>query len=307
MRLAVTGKSGQVVSALRERANQDLEIVAVGRPEFDLARTPFDEGLAVFARLAPDAIVSAAAYTAVDKAESEAAEAAAINAAGAGSVAKIAARLGVPVIHISTDYVFDGSKSAPYVEADPVAPLGVYGQTKRDGELAVAAATPNHVILRTAWVYSPFGNNFLKTMLRLAADRPELRVVADQAGNPTAALDIADAVIAIARNMLARPDDAGLRGVFHMAGSGDTTWAAFADHILAVSAELGGPTATVTPITTADYPTPARRPANSRLSSALLAERHGVVMPDWQASTRRTVQRLLGTQTTLHSLGAASS
>ena len=292
MRLAVTGKTGQVVTALLERAAiAGVEVITVGRPEFDLANP--DSAAQLFDALRPDVIVSAAAYTAVDKAESDSAVAHSVNAVGPGVVAQAAARLGIPIIHLSTDYVFDGSKAAPYAEDDATAPLGVYGSSKLAGEQAVAAATPDHAILRTAWVYSPFGNNFLKTMLRVAADRPGLRVVDDQRGNPTSALDIAEAILDVARNLVARPDDAQLRGVFHMTGTGEGSWADFATEIFAASAERGGPSAAVVRIATADYPTPARRPANSRLSSARLAKIHHVVMPDWKLSTRETVARLV--------------
>lgn len=291
MRLAVTGKTGQVASALLERgAVSGVGVLAVGRPEFDLAMPHTVEALEA---LRPDVIVSAAAYTAVDKAEAEAALAHSVNGAGPGVVAEAAARLGIPVIHISTDYVFDGSKQTPYVEDDPTTPLGVYGASKLAGEHAVAAATQDYAILRTAWVYSNFGNNFLKTMLRLAADRPELRVVDDQIGNPTSALDIADAVIAVARNLVERPDERQLRGVFHLAGAGEASWADFASEIMVAASERGGPAATVIRVGTADYPTPARRPANSRLSSAKLAEVHRFVMPDWKMSMRRIVARLV--------------
>lgn len=290
MRLVVTGKTGQVATALAERA-AGVTVIAVGRPELDLSQAENAE--AILREAKPDAVVSAAAYTGVDKAESDAEAAWAINAEAPGHLAAAAARLGVPIVHLSTDYVFDGSKPAPYVESDATGPLGVYGASKLGGEEAVAGATDNHAILRTAWVYSPFGNNFLKTMLRLATDRPELRVVDDQFGNPTSALDIADAVIAVARNLVARPGEAKLRGIFHMTASGEGSWADFASEIFARSAELGGPSPKVTRITTADYPTPARRPANSRLSSALLAQVHGIVMPDWKMSTAETVKRLV--------------
>lgn len=292
MRLVVTGKAGQVAVALAERSRAvRVETVAIGRPELDLSKA--DNAEAELAAAKPDVIVSAAAYTAVDKAEAEAEAAWAVNATGAGRIASAAARLGLPVIHLSTDYVFDGKKGAPYVETDATGPLGVYGASKLAGEHAVIAATPNHVILRTAWVYSPFGNNFLKTMLRLAGDRTELRVVDDQLGNPTSALDIADAVIQVAKNLVARPDDAELRGVFHMAGSGEGSWADFAREILAASAERGGPSAKVIGIPASEYPTPARRPANSRLSSARLASVHGVFMPAWKKSTEEIVARLV--------------
>ncbi|MBK1794454.1 dTDP-4-dehydrorhamnose reductase [Devosia sp. WQ 349] len=292
MRLLVTGKTGQVVTALIERgAVTGVDIVALGRPEFDLANA--HAGRNAIAAAKPDAIVSAAAYTAVDKAETDEAAAEPVNATGPGVVADIAAQLGVPVIHLSTDYVFDGSKAEPYVETDPTNPIGVYGRTKLAGEQAVIAATSNHAILRTAWVYSPFGNNFLKTMLRFGADRPELRVVADQLGNPTSALDIADAVLRVALNLTEQPDNHDLRGVFHMVGTGDASWADFATEIFTISNALGGPSPNVSRITTEEYPTPARRPANSRLNTSKLQNIHGVALPAWQTSTRATIARLL--------------
>lgn len=292
MRVVVTGKTGQVATALAERAaGQGITLIAVGRPELDL--TESQKGLDAIVAAKPDAIVSAAAYTAVDKAENDAGAAQAVNADGPGALAKLAASLAVPIIHLSTDYVFDGTKLTPYVEEDKTNPLGVYGQTKLTGELAVAAAAPDHAILRTAWVYSPFGGNFLKTMLRVGAERPELRVVADQIGNPTSALDIAEAVLTVARNLRDRPNDQELRGVFHLTGNGDASWADFAEEIFAASASLGGPSASVARITTAEYPTPAKRPANSRLSCDKLNRFHGVTMPDWQSSTHATITRLL--------------
>lgn len=292
MRLVVTGKSGQVATALAERGRMaGITVIAIGRPEFDLGQAEHAE--TVLSQTQPDVVVSAAAYTAVDKAETDAEAAWAINATAPRHLAAAAKRLGVPIIHISTDYVFDGSKPAPYVETDATGPLGIYGASKLGGEQAVVGATDDYAILRTAWVYSPFGNNFLKTMLRLGADRPELRVVDDQYGNPTSALDIADAMIGVARNLVAHPGKASLRGIFHMTGRGEASWADFASEIFARSAELGRPSPKVTRIGTADYPTPARRPANSRLSSALLTQIHGIVMPDWKMSTADTVRRLV--------------
>nr|WP_314262206.1 dTDP-4-dehydrorhamnose reductase [uncultured Devosia sp.] len=292
MRLLVTGRTGQVVTALIERgAARGVQIIAMGRPELDLANP--QEGLFRIAEARPDAIVSAAAYTAVDKAETEADLAERINAHGPAALARLAGELGIPIIHLSTDYVFDGSKPSPYVESDKTNPLGVYGATKLAGERAVASATHNHAILRTAWVYSPFGNNFLKTMLKLAATRPELRVVDDQRGNPSSAFDIADAVIKIAANLIDRPNDQALRGTFHMTGTGEASWADFAMEIFAHSASLGGPSASVTRIGTTDYPTPAKRPANSRLDTTKLRSIHGTTMPDWRTSTHKTIARLL--------------
>ena len=296
MKLAVTGATGQVVRALVERAPVGVTVVALGRPLIDLADPA---GIApALARIGADVVVNAAAYTAVDRAETDSAAAFAINAAGAGAVAAAARSLELPLIHISTDYVFDGTKTAPYVETDPTGPTGVYGASKLAGELAVMDAHPDAVIARTAWVFSPFGGNFVKTMLRLAATREEVGVVADQLGNPTSALDIADAVLAMAANLVARPREQALRGLFHMTGSGEASWADFATHIFAISGAHGGPVARVKAIATSDYLTPARRPANSRLDCSRLAQVHGVRLPDWRLSADTIVARLLTVQET---------
>ena len=290
MRIAVTGIAGQVVTALREQAASiaDVEVVSLGRPELDLLDVA-SIGPVLIASNA-DIIVSAAAYTAVDKAEGEPDAAFAINRDAPAAIAAAAAAMGVPLIHLSTDYVFDGGKPSPYVEDDETGPHGVYGKSKLGGEEGIREAYANHVILRTAWVYSPFGNNFLKTMLRLAGDRPRIRVVADQRGTPTSALDIADAIFVIARNLLDNPADARLRGTFHLVGGGEASWAEFAREIFARSAELGGPSATVEAIETSQYPTPAPRPANSRLATEKLALVHGIHMPDWRLSTAETIK-----------------
>lgn len=292
MRLVVTGLTGQVVSALVELGAgvPDLVVLPVGRPQLDLANPSDVEG--VLRQLRPDVVVNAAAYTAVDKAESEADLAMQVNAAGAGAVAAATAALGVPVVHLSTDYVFDGTKPAPYVETDPVAPVSVYGRSKRAGEEAVAAAQPDHAILRTSWVYASEGRNFVRTMLRLAADRPEVTVVGDQQGAPSYAPDIAAAVAGIARNLLVEPGRADLRGIFHMCGGGATTWAGFAEEIFSLSAARGGPAAAVRAITTAEYPTAATRPANSRLDCGKLKAAHGVALPDWRDALARCMDRL---------------
>jgi len=294
MRIAVTGTTGQVVTSLLERGpGAGHEVIAVGRPELDLADPATILPALQAAR--PDAMVSAAAWTAVDKAESEAEAAHAINATGAGAVAEAAARLGVPLVHLSTDYVFDGLLDRPWREDDSTGPTGVYGATKLAGEQAVLAAQPNSAILRTAWVYSPFGANFVGTMLRLAETRDELGVVGDQIGNPTSALDIADGVLAVCANLVAGTDPAQ-RGVFHMTAQGEASWADFASAIFAASAELGGPTAHVNAITTPDYPTPATRPANSRLDCSLIKTAHGVTLPRWQDALLPVVARLLAAQ-----------
>jgi dTDP-4-dehydrorhamnose reductase len=290
MRLIVTGGEGQIARSLREFATPDLEIVAVGRPELDLARP--ETILPVLKAARPDVVISAAAYTAVDRAESEAELAFAVNATGVGAVAEAAATLGVPVIHLSTDYVFDGRKTAPYVEDDSTGPLGVYGASKLAGEAAVARATGNHAILRTAWVHSPFGANFVRTMVRLAAERGEVRVVAEQRGNPTYAPDLARALIKIAGNLLTS-DEAGLRGLFHLAGTGAANRADFARAIFAGLAARGRRVPAVVPVLTADYPTPARRPANSGLDCSLIRRRHGIVLPDWRLSLDACLDRIL--------------
>jgi dTDP-4-dehydrorhamnose reductase len=295
MRVAVTGRAGQLASSLMERgAAAGATILLAGRPELDL-ETP-ETVFPALAALAPDAIVAAAAYTAVDQSESDAARARAVNARGAGAVAEAAARLNVPLVHISTDYVFDGSLDRPYREEDPTSPLGVYGATKLEGEEAVLAAAPASVILRTAWVYSPFGKNFVRTMLRLAETRDAISVVADQLGSPTNALSLAETTLAVVRNLLTRPSDASLRGVFHAVDTGEASWAEFAAAIFEFSAAVGGPSADVAPIPTSAYPTPARRPANSRLATGRLTQIHGVTPPHWRIALQPCVERLVAAQ-----------
>jgi dTDP-4-dehydrorhamnose reductase len=291
MRIAVTGRQGQVARALAEAGSAlDVEIITLGRPQLDLS-VPETVQPALKAA-APDIVVNAAAYTAVDQAEREPEIANSINGIGAGAVAAAARALGLPIIHLSTDYVFDGSKTSAYVEEDPVAPASVYGASKLAGEQAVAAAHGDHVILRTAWVYAPYGKNFVRTMLALAETRDEVRVVADQHGCPSYAPDIADAVIGITRNLLRDRSDPCLRGVFHLAGAGETTWAGLADAIFEYLGGKGRRRPILTPITSAEYPTPARRPANSRLNCARLANIYGIKLPHWQDSLATCLDRL---------------
>lgn len=290
MKVLVTGRDGQVASALREAAagHDWLGLVFAGRPVLDLERA---ETIAATVReIAPDVIVSAAAYTAVDKAEEEPERAQAVNAAGPAALAAAARDIGARMIHLSTDYVFDGTQPGARIESDPVAPLGVYGRTKLAGEEAVRAALPDHLILRTAWVYGPHGRNFLKTMLALAQSRSSVSVVADQIGNPTAASDIADAILAV---LAAWRDGAraGLGETYHFAGTGDASWHDFARHIFATLAQAGGPSAEAEPITTDQYPTPARRPANSRLDSSKFARDFGLRAPDWRESASKALAR----------------
>jgi dTDP-4-dehydrorhamnose reductase len=265
-------------------------VVALGRPDLDL----LDEAsiAASIEAVRPDLIVNAAAYTAVDQAEGDEAAAFALNADGAGRLATAAARHGVPIIHLSTDYVFDGSKEGAYNERDPVAPLGAYGRSKLAGEQAVASANPDHIILRTAWVYSPYGRNFVKTMLRAAEIREELSVVNDQRGNPTSAMDLAAGILAIAAHRL-RGSGASDAGIYHMTASDEATWADFADFIFTCSAASGGPVARVERVTSDQYPTPVRRPANSRLDCTKAAKTFGISLPEWHDSVRDCVNRLV--------------
>jgi dTDP-4-dehydrorhamnose reductase len=291
IRIAVTGRHGQLARALTEAGPQlGVTVLPLGRPELDLA-APETIGATLNAAV-PHIVVNAAAYTAVDQAEQEPEKANAINATGAAAVAAAAHALGVPVIHLSTDYVFDGLKSAPYHERDEVAPAGVYGASKLAGERAVAAIAFDHVILRTAWVYAPYGKNFVRTMLGLAQTRDEVRVVSDQLGCPTYAPDIAAAIIAVVRELVNKPDDPQLRGVFNLAGSGETTWADFAAAIFSFLAGKGMRTPVLTPIASADYPTAARRPPNSRLDCGKLARVYGIKLPVWRSSLSDCLERL---------------
>lgn len=292
MKVLVTGRRGQLVRSLLERGETwpDHELTAIGTPDLDLA-VPGSAAAAVRS-LRPEIIVNAAAYTAVDRAEDEPERALAINAVGAGELAGAAREIGATIIHISTDYVFDGTGTGGRREQDKVGPLGVYGRTKLAGEERVRTATPAHVILRTSWLYSPFGVNFVRTMLSLAECREEISVVGDQIGNPTSALDLADAVGAVL-NCLAATPTTQIGGIYHVGGKGEASWAEFAREIFAASAELGGPVAAVREIATCERPTRARRPANSRLDSGKFSHVFRFAMPEWRQSVRQVVSRLL--------------
>jgi len=270
------------------------EVEAIGRAGLDLGDPA--AARAVVLDRAPDIVVNAAAYTAVDRAEDAVAAAQALNATGPAAAAAAAAEIGVPFLHFSTDYVFDGSKGEPYDEADAPQPLGVYGRTKLEGERAIAAANPRHVILRTAWVCSPTGSNFVKTMLRLAGERDSLGVVDDQYGRPTFARDLADAVGAIIGRLPGDPAHPGW-GVFHAASQGETTWCGFAREIMEGSLARGGPAAEVRPITTAEFSTLARRPADSRLCTERLASVYDVRLPAWQDSLSVCLDEIYGLPT----------
>lgn len=289
MKIFVAGSTGQLARALVDRAAAaGVEVLAVGRPALDLERRQGGDRIAAFA---PDAIVNAAAYTAVDAAEGESALAFAINRDGAAWLAGIADKLETPFLHVSTDYVFDGAKTSAYTEDDPTDPQTAYGRTKRAGEEAVLATCPAALIFRTAWVYSPYGANFVRTMLRLARERNSLRVVDDQTGNPTSAHDMAAALLDVAKRAVQQRNLLG--GIYHMAGTGDVTWCGFAQEIMRLAGELGHRSVPIAPIATVDYPTPARRPANSRLNCDRLQQDFGLRLPRWQESLAVTMKILL--------------
>ncbi|MFJ9990664.1 dTDP-4-dehydrorhamnose reductase [Pseudomonas putida] len=278
MKILVCGRNGQVAQALEQALAGLGELHLLGRDQLDLAHP---EGMRETLRqLAPDLIINAAAHTAVDQAESEAALAHAINAEGPRVLAEEAARLGAPLIHYSTDYVFDGNKTTPYVEDDPVHPLGVYGQSKLAGEQAIAAVGAKHLILRTSWVYSLHGRNFLLTMQRLLQERPQLKVVDDQIGAPTWAGTIAASTRALIERWHA--GQAGAWGTYHLTAQGETSWFGFAQAIAEQLKARGLPCAELLPIPSSEYPTPARRPLNSRLNCSRLAREWQASQPHWQ-------------------------
>ena len=296
MRLYIVGTDGQVARSLREAAIQHPDIVmgCGGRPDVDILRPDLVEK--AFLAFSPDMVINPAAYTAVDRAEAEPELAFATNRDGAGIVATAAARLGVPILHLSTDYVFDGKKESPYIETDPVRPESVYGRSKLEGEYAVAAANQRHIILRTAWVYSPFGNNFVRTMLRLSTQRDRLTVVDDQVGCPTFAPDIAAAILVIARKIYLSGWNEKFAGVTHIAGPDEVTWFDFARQIMRLSERTRRHSVTVEPISSRDYPSAAIRPANSRLCCDRLASVFNIRMPPLGRSLEECLGVLLGTQ-----------
>lgn len=286
MRILVTGRAGQLATSLAERAalHGGTRLVLLGRPAFDLERPGTISQQVKTMR--PDLIINAAAYTAVDKAESEPERAFAVNRDGAAEVARAANDLRVPFVHISTDYVFDGLRTRPYVESDETGPLNVYGRSKLEGEQAVLAAHPGALVLRTSWMFSPFGANFVKTMLKIGAERPLLRVINDQIGNPTSALDLAAAILEIAPALQREPG-----GVYHLTSAGSTNWHDFATVIFQESGKRGGPVPRLEAISSADYKTAAQRPANSRLDCSAFSQRFGITLRPWTEATSEVVAR----------------
>lgn len=276
MKILLTGCAGQLGRELKRSLASLGEVVACDRRQIDLADP--DAVRDAVRAIAPDAIVNAAAYTAVDKAEAEPATAGAINTVAPGILADEAKRLGALLVHYSTDYVFDGAKPTPYIEDDVTAPLSAYGRSKRDGDLAIAASGARYLILRTSWVYGLHGANFMKAMLRLAREHDELRVVDDQIGAPTWTRHLADATAMI----LAR--DETPQGVYHLAAAGETSWHGYAEAIVAEARVAGllEKLPGVRRITSADYPLPALRPTNSRLDCSRFHRDFGLALPDWR-------------------------
>ena len=300
MKLLVIGRAGQLAQSLFHVGGaRGYDITSLARPDIDLARA--ETIRSALDTTSADAVINAAAYTAVDKAEDEPELADRINRIAPGVIAAHCAERDRPLIHVSTDYVFDGAKTTPYWETDPVAPVGVYGRVKLAGEQRVSEACADHVILRTAWLHSPYGSNFIKTMLRLAENRNAVGVVDDQWGTPTYAPHLADAILIIAQKLFeaTRNKRTKLAGLYHAAGSGETTWCRLARTAFAASSARGGPTAVVNAIATADYPTKARRPPNSRLNCTKLEGSFGVSMPDWQLGVQACVKAVLKTQVSI--------
>ena len=290
-RILVTGEGGQLATGLAASLPAlGFEAHLVGQPHFEFDQP--DTVRAAFARIRPDAVINAAAWTAVDAAEEDEAGAFRANALGPALVAQLCAESDLPLLQISTDYVYDGRKGSPYVETDLPNPLGAYGRTKLAGELAALAHNPRTAVFRTAWVFSPVGRNFVRTMLSVGAQRDELRVVADQHGNPTAAPDLADALAQV----LARIRDDGwrdaYRGAFHMAGGGHANWHEFAEAIFAAARPHGGPSPRVLPIATHEYPVKAARPADGRMDQSRLRDVFGVSLPPWPEGLARVVKAL---------------
>lgn len=290
-RILITGRSGQLATGLEAALPaQGFEALLVGQPEFAFDKP--ETVIAAFHTLKPDAVVNCAAWTAVDAAEDEEAAAFRANALGPALLGRLTRDAGIPIIQISTDYVYDGLKGAPYLESDVPNPLGAYGRTKLAGEWAAQAANPRCIVLRTAWVFAPMGRNFLRTMLALGEQRPELRVVADQWGSPTAAPDLADAIAAILVHIRSAGWRDDFAGTYHATGGGFTNWHSFAEAIFTEAAQHGGPRPKVYPITTADYPTKAKRPADGRLDNGKLSRVFGLALPPWEAGLKRVMAAL---------------
>jgi len=296
VKLLCIGKSGQVARALADRsAYSAVDVVCLGRPELDLLQV--DTVAAALDREAPSVIVNAAAFTAVDAAETQQDAAFELNSAAVRRLSVLCATREIPLIHLSTDYVFDGGGEDAWRETDPTGPLSVYGASKLAGEEAVRAELDQNIILRTAWVYSPFGKNFVKTMLRLADEQGGATVVDDQIGSPTSAFNIADAILAIARRIAAAPDPS-IYGTYHYSAAGQASWADVAALIFEAYESRHGCKIQLNRTPSSDYPTPAERPRNSRLDTSKITETFGIEPQDWQLSLKATVERLMDERAT---------
>ena len=290
MKVLVTGREGQLVRSLVEKAGAvpGLSLMPIGRPEADLEKP--GSVLSAIRNTAPDVVINAAAYTAVDEAEDEPKRAWRINAEAAGEAAEAAATLGIPIIQISTDYVFDGSSDVAYAEEAPVAPINVYGRTKLEGEGQVRTGNPDHLILRTSWVYSPFGRNFVKAIMAAAREHDVLSVVDDQRGCPTSALDLAQALLLVVERWRLG-DRTGFGVTYHLAAPSPATWFELAQDVMAECRRLGLPSAEVKPVATSEWPARARRPANSALDSSRFEGDFNFRMPEWRKSLGAVVAR----------------
>lgn len=287
MKLVVIGRGGQLSLALTEAGAEPC----LGQDQADLAAP--GQAAAAVRDATPEVIINAAAYTAVDAAESDREAAFRVNGEAVGEIAAAARETGAALIHISTDYVYDGTKPAPYLETDPVDPINVYGASKLAGEQAALEANPRTVVLRTSWVYAPWGRNFVATMLRLGRERAKLRIFDDQWGRPTSAEDLAAACLTIAEQIRGTPDAAPIWGVHHYSGGGEpTTWAGFAAAIFDAAQGHGGPSPEIEAIPTSAYPTPARRPANSVLDCTRVTAAFGVAPVPWRHALARTIARM---------------
>ncbi len=285
----IVGRDGQLARSLAARAGPEWDLRFLGREECDLLRPDAIGPLLDEHR--PFALVNTAAFTAVDRAEEDEAPAQAINGEAPGALARAAAARDIPFVHLSTDYVFDGSAQAPLDETAPTAPINAYGRTKLAGEQAVSAAGGDSLVIRTAWLFSPFGRNFVRTMLDLAGTRESIRVVADQYGNPTSAIDLADGILAaLSRRRASKRFPMALA---HLAGSHSTNWSGLAEQVMQASAASGGPTADIIPIASSEYPARAPRPLRSSLDSRRFAQEYRFRMPDWSDAVARDVAAIL--------------
>jgi dTDP-4-dehydrorhamnose reductase len=294
MKLLITGARGQLGRGIIDASRpKDCQVQAPSEENLDIT----DPGKIdrVVTDLQPDLIINTAAYTQVDKAETQEALAFKINKTGCAHLARICAKKRIPLVHISTDYVFDGQKGAPYLETDPISPIGVYGRSKAEGEIEIRSILKEHIILRTSWLYGVHGRNFVKTMLRLATGQKEIRVVSDQYGSPTNATDLAQTILTLCDHLYSKSKISW--GTYHYCGAGIISWHTFAEKIMELTRlHRGMPTARVEPVTTAEYPTRAARPMYSALDCSRIQTHYGIAPQPWQKSLEEAMRQLLATQ-----------